>query len=363
MKNKWKVAFICKHNSCRSQIAEALTKLYASDVIACYSAGVESCDRINECAVRMLKETHNIDMIATGQKPKLASELPDVDILIYMGCNVQCVPIPSRMELDWGILDPEGETQDVYKKVISEIDSRVRQLKEDIISGQINAWLKENIICDFPNFFPFWDEISPEQKNRIEHGWRTEIINKNRQIFRLSEGCKGLMIVQKGSLRVYMLSLDGRDITLYHLLPGDVCVMSAACLMEEIDFDIMIEASEDTETVTIPAVELEQIMEDNIKLENYIYKKTAERFSDAMWTLQNVLFKKVDQRIAQYLWDEMLKSKSNTISITHDNLARDIGSFRETVTKILKQMEKNGILKHGYGKIEILDKKQLFNMI
>ena len=157
MKNKWKVAFICKHNSCRSQIAEALTKLYASDVIECYSAGVEYCEHINERALRSLKQTHNIDMLATGQIPKLVSELPDVDILIYMGCNVQCVPIPSRIELDWGIPDPVGKSEDVFKKVISDIDSRVHQLKQDIISGQINTWLKENIIPDFANVFPFWD--------------------------------------------------------------------------------------------------------------------------------------------------------------------------------------------------------------
>lgn len=91
MYKKWRVAFICRKNTCRSQIAEALGKKLVSDVVECYSAGIEKSKSINDCAERMMRKIHGIDMLAEGQKPKLISELPQVDIVIYMGCNVKCV--------------------------------------------------------------------------------------------------------------------------------------------------------------------------------------------------------------------------------------------------------------------------------
>jgi arsenate reductase len=125
---KQKVAFICVHNSCRSQIAEALAKHYASDVFEVYSAGTELKPQINKDAVRLIKEIYNIDMEQT-QKSKLLSDIPPVDIVITMGCNVNCPFLPCRKRYDWGLIDPTGKSDDEFKRIIAEIDKNVRELK------------------------------------------------------------------------------------------------------------------------------------------------------------------------------------------------------------------------------------------
>lgn len=131
MENKPKVAFICVHNSCRSQIAEALGKLYAGDVFESYSAGTEIKKSINQDAVRLIKKMYQIDMEAT-QYPKLLSDIPPVDIVITMGCNVQCPFLPCKMREDWGLDDPTGKSDDEFIKIITNIEKRIKSLAEKI---------------------------------------------------------------------------------------------------------------------------------------------------------------------------------------------------------------------------------------
>lgn len=129
--NKTKVAFICVHNSCRSQIAEALGKHLASDVMECYSAGTETKPHINKDAVRLMKEIYNIDM-EKSQYSKLLDEIPPVDIVITMGCNVECPHLPCRHREDWGLEDPTGKSDEEFKKVISIIEAKIIELKEKL---------------------------------------------------------------------------------------------------------------------------------------------------------------------------------------------------------------------------------------
>lgn len=123
--HKKKVAFICVHNSCRSQIAEAFGKHLAGDVFESYSAGTETVPRINQDAVRLMKEIYNIDMEAEGQHSKLISELPDIDVAISMGCNVGCPFIGRVFDDNWGIEDPTGKSDDEFKIVIQQIEKKV----------------------------------------------------------------------------------------------------------------------------------------------------------------------------------------------------------------------------------------------
>ena len=123
-----KVAFICVHNSCRSQIAEALGKKLASDVFESYSAGTETRPRINPDAVRLLKTTHGIDMEA-AQRSKLLSEIPTVDVVVTMGCNVQCPMIPCAHREDWGLDDPTGQPDEVFLDTIRQIEAKILDLK------------------------------------------------------------------------------------------------------------------------------------------------------------------------------------------------------------------------------------------
>ena len=128
MKNKLKIAFICVHNSCRSQIAEALGKHLASDVFESYSAGTETKPQINQDAVRIMKELYGIDMEET-QYSKLISEIPNPDIAISMGCNVGCSFVGRPFDDDWGLEDPTGKSDEEFKKTIKEIETKILQMK------------------------------------------------------------------------------------------------------------------------------------------------------------------------------------------------------------------------------------------
>lgn len=124
-----KVAFICVHNSCRSQIAEALGKQLAADVFESYSAGTERKDRINPDAVRLMKALYHIDMEAQGQHSKLLSDLPPVDVVITMGCNVQCPFLPCKWREDWRLEDPTGKSDEAFLETIQQIEQKILQLK------------------------------------------------------------------------------------------------------------------------------------------------------------------------------------------------------------------------------------------
>lgn len=131
MKRKCKVAFVCVHNSCRSQIAEALGKHLANDVFESYSAGTPRKSKINQDAVRLMKELYDIDM-EKEQYSKLLSEIPEVDIVITMGCNVHCPYLPCLYREDWGLNDPTGQSDDEFKSVIQTIENKIIELKDRI---------------------------------------------------------------------------------------------------------------------------------------------------------------------------------------------------------------------------------------
>lgn len=131
MRKKPKVAFVCVHNSCRSQIAEALGKHLASDVFESYSAGTETVPKINQEAVRLMKQLYNIDMEQT-QYSKLLNDLPPVDIVITMGCNVNCPYLPCKYREDWGLEDPTGKDEKTFLKTISTIEEKILKLKSNI---------------------------------------------------------------------------------------------------------------------------------------------------------------------------------------------------------------------------------------
>ncbi|HET6785405.1 MAG TPA: arsenate reductase ArsC [Erysipelotrichaceae bacterium] len=134
--SKLKVGFICVHNSCRSQMAEALSKHFASDVFDAYSAGTETKDRINQDAVRLIKARYGIDMELT-QSSKLIGTLPPLDIVITMGCNVECPYLPNRFREDWGLDDPSGKDDAEFNRIIDIIEFKVKELKERILTNSI----------------------------------------------------------------------------------------------------------------------------------------------------------------------------------------------------------------------------------
>ena len=207
--------------------------------------------------------------------------------------------------------------------------------------------------------FPFWEKLSDAEKNQIEQSVYVERYPKGMMMHRTDGSCKGLMTVLSGQLRTYILSEEGREVTLFRVNADEVCVLSASCLMDTITFDVLIEATEDTEVLVLPAAILNQVVQQNPYIELFLYKSATEKFSDVMWTMQQILFLKIDQRVAQFLWDEMVQKNSMTLSITHDEIARYIGSAREVVTKVLKYMVKEGALELKRGTIIVLNKEML----
>lgn len=131
--SKISVAFICTHNSCRSQIAEALGKKLAGDTIESYSAGTNIKDQINPDAVRLMKQHYGIDMLASGQKPKKITDLPNIDYVVTMGCGVRCPFLPAKKRVDWGLEDPTGQNDEIFMQVITKIETKILALKEELL--------------------------------------------------------------------------------------------------------------------------------------------------------------------------------------------------------------------------------------
>ena len=212
---------------------------------------------------------------------------------------------------------------------------------------------------ELKNLFPFWSSLSDAEKSLVESVVYTEKYNKGMLMHRTEDSCKGLVTVLTGQLRTYIVSEEGREVTLFRVNEEEVCVLSASCLMDAITFEVLIEATEETEVLVFPSAILNQLMQQNPQVELFLYKNATEKFSDVMWTMQQILFLKIDQRVAQFLWDEMIQKNSMTLSITHDEIARYIGSAREVVTKVLKYMVKEHVLELKRGMIIINDKEKL----
>ena len=216
---------------------------------------------------------------------------------------------------------------------------------------------------DFQNIFPFWGQLNQEEQKTVAENVLSQKLQKGDILHRGCGECSGIVHVAKGQLRVYIVSEEGREVTLYRLHQGEMCVLSASCLMDAIVFDVLIEAVAESELIVLPSPVLHPIMEGNPLVELSLYKTVVENFSEVMWTMQQILFMGADKRVAHFLWDEMAKTGETTIRMTHEEVARFIGSAREVVTKVLKYFVEEGAVALSRGKIEIIDKTKLRNYL
>ena len=212
---------------------------------------------------------------------------------------------------------------------------------------------------EFQNIFPFWEQLNEKERDMVSEGVVSQRMKKGEILHRGCGECSGIVYVAQGQLRVYIVSEEGREVTLYRLHQGELCVLSASCLMDAIVFDVLIEAVQDSELVVLPSPVLHEVMDANPMVELSLYKRVVENFSDVMWTMQQILFMGVDKRVAHFLWDEMAKTGDRTIRLTHDEVARFIGSAREVVTKVLRYFVEEEVVALSRGKIEIIDKAKL----
>ena len=169
----------------------------------------------------------------------------------------------------------------------------------------------------------------------------------------------GLLLVKSGQLRTYILSDEGREITLYRLFDMDMCLLSASCIMRSIQFEVTIEAEKDTDLWIIPAEIYKGIMKESAPVANYTNELMATRFSDVMWLIEQIMWKSLDKRVASFLLEETSIEGTNELKITHETIANHLGSHREVITRMLRYFQGEGLVRLSRGKITILDSKGL----
>jgi len=210
---------------------------------------------------------------------------------------------------------------------------------------------------------PFWDKLNPDKQEMLIANTVTRSYRQGENVHGGENDCAGLVIVKSGGLRTYILSEDGREITLYRLFSGDICVLSASCVINNITFDVHIDAEMDSELVIINNEVFAKLAEENVYVENFALKEAASRFSDVMWTIEQILFMSMDKRLARFLLDEASRTKSDSIPLTHEQIARYIGSAREVVSRMLRYFVDEGLVEQYRGGVKIVDKKRLRAMI
>ena len=212
---------------------------------------------------------------------------------------------------------------------------------------------------DFQSIFPVWNKLNAIQKNRILGGLITRKVKKGTLIHNGSMDCTGLLLVKSGQLRAYILSDEGREITIYRLFDMDMCLFSASCMMRSIQFEVTIKAEKDTELWVIPAEIYKSIMEESAPVANYTNELMAARFSDVMWLMEQVMWKSLDKRVAAFLLEESTIEGTNELKITNENIANHLGSHREVITRMLRYFQNEGMVRLSRGTVIILDERKL----
>lgn len=214
----------------------------------------------------------------------------------------------------------------------------------------------------FENFFPFWSKLSQDEQKTLTQSAKEREYKKGSIVSGDKTQCTGLLTVVSGQLRAYVITDEGKEITLYRLFERDICLFSASCMLNSIQFDIMIEALEDTKVYVIPADVYKRLMERSAPVANYTNELMASRFSDVMWIMDQILSKKLDGRLAALLIEEEDLAGGDTLSATHEQLANHLGSAREVITRMLRYFQSEGIVKLTRGKIQITDRNRLEEM-
>lgn len=209
----------------------------------------------------------------------------------------------------------------------------------------------------------FWNQLTPSEQNLILDYTMPLTYKQGTTIHGGNKDCVGVVLVKSGTLRTYLLSEDGKEVTLYRLSSGETCILSASCLLKNITFDVHIDAESDTEILLINSSIFSQITSQNIYVENFSYKVAAERFSDVIWAMEQILFMSFDKRLAIFLLDEASKTNSDTILLTHEQIAKYMGSAREVVSRMLKYFASEGLVEINRGSVKIMNKKRLRSLL
>lgn len=201
----------------------------------------------------------------------------------------------------------------------------------------------------------FWPRLTEEQKKLAAASASLRDYNKGAFIHSGKDSCLGLIYVVSGGLRVYLLSEEGREITLFRLESGDTCVMSASCVMSAITFDTYMTAESGSRILTVNSSAFGRLAEENIYVKCFMYERTTERFSEVMRVMQQLLFAGFDKRLAEFLTSQYAKTGKKEIKMTHEEIARQVNSAREVVARMLKRFSEEGLVSMKRGAVIIED--------
>lgn len=210
---------------------------------------------------------------------------------------------------------------------------------------------------------PFWKYLEEKQKEMLIENSKIMEYKAGTGIYSGARECLGTFLILEGIMRTYLLSDEGKEVTMFRLREGNTCVLSASCILSAITFDVEIEAQTDCRALLIPTRVLSRITKENVYLDNYVYKEAAKRFSDVVEAMEQMMFLNLTQRVAAFLLDESAKSKTDTIAMTHEEIAKAIGSAREAVSRTLKQLSKKEMISLNRGEIKIEKKEELYQML
>ena len=211
----------------------------------------------------------------------------------------------------------------------------------------------------FSEFFPIWDKLTENQQQRISAASEFRKVNKGTVLHNGSLDCLGLLLIRSGQLRAYILSDEGREITIYRLFERDICLFSASCVMPDIQFDIVIESEKDTELWIIPACLYKELMQESLAISNYSNQLMSAHFSDLMWLVEQIMWKSFDRRLAAFLLEESQLEDTDSLKITHEKIANHMGTAREVVTRMLRYFQNEGMVRLTRGTVDITDRKKL----
>ena len=211
---------------------------------------------------------------------------------------------------------------------------------------------------DFRDHFPMWDKLTAAQQQRLSGPSFSRTVEKGTILHDGSE-CTGLLLIRSGRIRGYILSPEGREISLYRLFDLDLCVLSAACIMRSLQFGVTIEAEKDSELWIIPPMVYKKVMEESAPMANYTNELMATRFSEVMWLMEQIMWKSLDKRLAAFLLEETQLEGTNELKITHEIIGSHLGSAREVVTRMLRYFQSEGMVQLSRGTVESTDPKKL----
>jgi len=215
---------------------------------------------------------------------------------------------------------------------------------------------------EFSSYFPVWNRLTAQQQAILSGSVFSRDVQKGDVIHNGDADCAGLLVVRSGQLRAFILSQDGREITIYRLFERDLCLFSASCMMRSIQFEVTIEAEKDTELWVIPAETYKQVMEESAPLSNFTNEVMATRFSDVMWLVEQIMWKSFDKRLAAFLLEEAAIEGTNELKITHEIIGNHMGNPREVVTRMLRYFQNEGMVRLARGTVEITDEAALSDL-